>query len=205
MKKRIWKIFMPIMFLAVYLILDFIDFASLIKIPVDTINVDILGILVNATIVIVLYVISFYYIDNKQNEKDENARNVVKTLIGTTYKECINYLTLVRDRNVVKNFIAPKVDGNKAPSEDKVINNFQTIPFSSFDKIMDMAASGYVCKKDLDDYLEIKKEYKYLVANRIIFYDLVVPQNAEQAAMIKEMNEKDTYIVNKIGEFLEKN
>lgn len=70
---------------------------------------------------------------------------------------------------------------------------------------MDMAASGYVCKKDLDDYLEIKKEYKYLVANRIIFYDLVISQNAEQAAMIKEMNEKDAHIINKINQFLMKN
>ena len=42
----------------------------------NNINVDVFGILFDASIVLILYVISFYYIENKQNEKDANARDI---------------------------------------------------------------------------------------------------------------------------------
>jgi hypothetical protein len=81
---------------------------------------------------------------------------------------------------MIKEYIIPKVDGNKSNSENPVIHNLQTLPFSSFDALMDLAMNGYVKKEQLNNYLDIKQEYQHLVGFKIVFYDLVIPETEEQ-------------------------
>ena len=66
---------------------------------------------------------------------------------------------MLDNRELIKDYIIPKVDGNKPTSENKVISNIQEFPFSTFDTIIDLAASGHVEKDIIASYLDIKKEY----------------------------------------------
>lgn len=84
----------------------------------------------DTSVVLVLYVISFYYIENRQNERDANARDTVDVLLAKTYQECLNNLNFLDNREMIGKYIIPKIDGNKTDSENKVINNLQTLPFS---------------------------------------------------------------------------
>lgn len=203
MKKKTNKFIIPIILVLVtYYVLDYVNFPSILGFNFNNINTNIFGILFEATIVLVLYVISFYYIENKQNEKDANARDTVDVLLKKTYQECLDNLNFLDNREVIKKYIIPKVNGNKTDSENKVINNLQTLPFSSFDAIIGLASNGYVDRLKLNNYLDIKKEYQYLISVKITFFDLIKPETPEQQAMYNDIRTKDSNLKFKLSSFL---
>ena len=150
-KVKAKKMYLPIILFIIYLLLDYFNLPSFIGLSSKTINVDLFDAIFNGIIVIVLYIISFFYIDNKQNEKDANSRDVAETLFKKTYQECKQNLEFLDNKIVVEKYIIPKVDGNKTDSENKVVRNLQTLPFDSYDTIMDLATSGYILKNQLED------------------------------------------------------
>lgn len=199
-KKKTSKIILLlIMVFFVYLFLDYLNIPEFIGISSTNLNIDIFSALFNAVIVLILYVISFYYIENRQNEKDNNAIDIVDVLIKKTYQECLENLRFLDNREMIGNYIIPKVDGNKPDSENKVIHNLQTLPFSSFDAVIDLAANGYVEKEKIENYLDIKKEYQYLVSIKITFFDMDNPETLEQKAMYNNIQARDSA---KLNDFL---
>ena len=203
MKKKTNKFIIPIILaLAAYIVLDYVNLPSLIGLIPNNINTDMFGILFDTSVVLVLYVISFYYIENKQNEKDANARDTVDILLKKTYQECLDNLKFLDNREMIGKYIIPKVDGNKTDSENKVINNLQTLPFSSFDAVIDLANNGYIEKIKLNDYLDIKKEYQYLISVKIIFFDLVKPETIEQKVMYDDIHTRDCALKSKLSRLL---
>lgn len=203
MKRKTNKFIIPIIAaLVAYLILDYVNLPSLIGLVPNNINIDMFGILLDTAIVLILYVISFYYIENKQNEKDANARDTVDVLLEKTYEECLSNLTFLDNREIIARYIIPKTDGNKLDSENKVVNNLQTLPFSSFDAVIDLAANGYVKKVRLNDYLNIKKEYQYLISVKISFFDLINPETDNQKAMYNDIHNRDYALKSKLNKLL---
>lgn len=203
MKKKTLKFIIPfIISFVVYLILDYVNLLTILGIKPANINFELFGILFDTLVVISLFVISFFYIDNRQNEKDANARDTVDVLLSKTYAECLSNLKFLDNKEVVQKYIIPKIDGDKMDSENKVINNLQTLPFESFDTIMDLAKNGYVDKEKLSQYLDIKKDYQHLISVKITFYDLVKPENADQKEMYDDIQKRDIDLKNKLKKIL---
>ena len=203
MQKKVKKIIVPIIiFLAIYIFFDYINIPWLIGIKTDNINIDVFGMLFDSVVVISLYAISFYYIDNKQNEKDANAKDFVNLLIKKTYQECFEYLKMLDNRELIKDYIIPKVDGNKSTSENKVISNIQESPFSTFDTIIDLAASGHVEKDIIDNYLDIKKEYQSLINMKIILYDLIEQETDGQRVLYSNIQSRDDLLKGKLEYYI---
>lgn len=203
MEKKTNKYIAPIIIsLGAFLILDYVNLPSYFGFATSNVNMDLFGVFFETSIVLVLYVISFYYIDNKQNEKDANARDMVCVLLRNTYQECLDNLLFLDDRVMIEKFIIPKIDGKKHDSENKIINNLQTLPFTYLDTIIDLATSGYIEKSKLSDYLEVKKEYQYLVSIKITFFDLTDPQTEDQMAMYNDINDRDFVLKEKLGKLL---
>lgn len=204
MRRKTSKIIIPVLIsLLAYLFLDYLNIPTLVGLSPANINSELFGILFDSAIVLILYVISFYYIENRQNEKDENARDTVNVLLEKTYKECLDNLLFLDNRAMVKEYIIPKVDGNKTDSENKVIRNLQTLPFTSLDAVIELAVGGYIEKNTLDNYLDIKKEYQYLISVKITFYDLVEPQTADQLAMYNDIHARDDALKRKLQYYLQ--
>ena len=203
-KVKAKKMYLPIILFIIYLLLDYFNLPSFIGLSSKTINVDLFDAIFNGIIVIVLYIISFFYIDNKQNEKDANSRDVAETLFKKTYQECKQNLEFLDNKIVVEKYIIPKVDGNKTDSENKVVRNLQTLPFDSYDTIMDLATSGYILKNQLEDYLHIKKEYQYLVSIKITFYDLDTAQTADQKSMADDIKRRNKELLALLNKNIEK-
>lgn len=203
MRKRTNKFILPIIIaLGAYLVLDYANFPSLIGLLPQNINVAVFSVLFDISIVLILYVVSFFYIENKQNEKDANARDTVNILLEKTYQECLNNLTFLDNREMIAQYIIPKIDGDKAGSENKVVNNLQTLPFSSFDAVIGLATTGYVEKLQLNDYLDVKKEYQYLISVKITFFDLVKPETADQKALYHNIHSRDAALKLKLSKLL---
>lgn len=196
------KIMRIVLVLAGYVLVDYINLPSMIGFSPANINVDIFGILFDAAIVLILYTISFYYIDIRQNEKDANAKDIANILIEKSYQECLDNLTLLDNRQMIKEYIIPKIDGNRPASENRVISNMQELPFASFDAIIDFASSGYIEKKKMDNFLDIKKEYQYLVNVKITFFDLINPKTDEQRAMYEDIQARDYVLKTKLKNVL---
>ena len=191
MKKEPWKIFLPSICLIIYLVVDYFNIPSILRLQVAHINLDILNIVISAVVVITLYIISFYYIDNRQIEKDKNAIAVVKVLFDRTYAECLENLIFLDNRDVIEMYILPKVNGDKADSENKVILNLQTLPFSTQDKVMSLAGEGYISESGLKQYLDIKKEYQHLVSMKITFFDRADYKTQEQRELSMSIDNRD--------------
>lgn len=199
------KVFWPIGIFLVYLILDYINLPYVFNIKFVNMNVDLLGILLDATIVIVLYLFSYYYIENRQKLKDENAKNVVKVLFKKTYEECLKNLQFLDNKQIVEEYIIPKIDGNKTSLDNKIITNFQKLPFSSFDTIMNLATNGHISDDDFATYVEVQKEYHYLINMKITFYDLDNAHTPEQIAMADDIITRNSALKDKLNTLIEAN
>ena len=63
---------------------------------------------------------------------------------------------------------------------------------------MSLATNGHISKTDISDYLEIKKEYQYLVSVKITFFDLTDPQTPEQISMYRSIDDRDRKLKRKL-------
>ena len=145
--------------------------------------------MVESTIVIVLYLISYYYVDNKENKKEINSRNTAVISLIKIYKECDYLLQLLDNKYVVKQYVVPKVDFNS--TNDIMINSFKNNPFSLSNTILELSINGFITKEELNQYLFIKQEYQYLADAKITFFDLENPQNESQRILYDDLNERD--------------
>lgn len=195
---------MPVFFFVVYLILDIINIPTKLGVNIANINMDLFSAYLDAVIVIVLYLITYYLIDKRQIDRDNNTRELAKVMMLNTYMECLDDLEIVNDRASVAEYIIPKIDGDKVPGDNPVIFNLQNIPFSTKADVLDIAKNGHLSRKTIKDYLEIQKEYQYVINVKIIFYDLVNPKTAEQTAMYHSINHRYFALVERLNSEIEK-
>lgn len=195
MKKQCFKTIIPILLFAAYVVVDYLNVPQLLGVSSNRINMGFFDVFLNSVIVIVLYIITYLFVDRRQIQKDANAKGTADVLLLYTYKECLDNLKIVRNRQWVEKFIIPKVDGNKPANEDKIISNFQRNPFSSKVELLELSKGGYVEKTALATYLHIEKEYKYIISSKIIFYDLVHPETEEQQALFQDITHRNDDLI----------
>lgn len=199
-KKSLFKAAIPALLFVVYVIFDYLNVPRLLGLSSERINMGFFDALLNAVIVIVLYIITYFFVDSRQIQKDANAKDTANVLLLYTYKECLDNLRIVGNIEWVKKYIAPKVDGDKPVTENKIIMNLQHIPFSSKREILELSKSGYVEKEVLARYLHIQQEYNHIIIMKITFYDLTNPQTADQQVLFMDINRRSDELISLLGE-----
>lgn len=199
-KIHFFKAAIPAILFVIYVILDYLNVPQLLGLSSDRINMDFFDVFLNSVIVVVLYIITYYFVDRRQIQKDANSKDTADVLLLYTYKECLGNLRMVRNSEWVKKYIVPKVDGNKPVTENKIIMNLQRLPFSSKGEILELSKSGYVEKEVLARYLHIQQEYNHIINMKITFYDLINPQTADQQALFMDINHRSDELVSLLGE-----
>jgi len=198
------KAVFPIIFFCIYLFLDYINIGGKIGIEVSKINSELFGSLLNAAIVVTLYIATYYIVDRRQIKKEENASYVVDVLLYHTYTDCIGNLGLVNNKEFVQKYIVPKVDFNKPINHDSVVKNLQNSPFSTRNEIIDLAKSGLVEEDVFDKYIAIERNYKNLVGMKITLFDLHEPQTSEQKELYDGMIRRETSVTTLLEEELKR-
>ena len=160
---------------------------------------DLFGIVSSAVVALVIYFISYNEIDDRKIKREDNAKDTAKVLLADTYKECLNTLELLGNREILEAFIVPKVDFNKTNKDDKIMNNLQTLPFESFDKIISLSEGGYISKDKLEIYLSIKKEFALVVSMKITFFDIDKAQGLKQILYKEEIDRRFYDLINTIN------
>ena len=163
-KKSLFKAAIPALLFVVYVIFDYLNVPRLLGLSSERINMGFFDALLNAVIVIVLYIITYFFVDSRQIQKDANAKDTADILLLYTYKECVDNLHIVLNPMWTKNYIAPKVDFNRPINKNSVVSNIQDLPFSSKSEIFELATGGYVEKEVLTRYLHIQAEYRQATA-----------------------------------------
>ena len=147
------------------------------------INENIFSTAVNAFVVIILYIISYYAIEKYQKDKadaaetrelakQENINRIVDLLLFNTYNDCLTCLKALSNPQIIKTIIVPKVDFNKPIAEDKTMQVYLYRPFSSFKEIMQFAENGYLSIAQLKEYLWVQSKYQDVVRDKIVLYDI---------------------------------
>ena len=198
--KHLLKAAIPALLFALYVILDYLNVPQILGLSSNRINMDFFDVFLNSVIVVVLYIITYYFVDRRQIQKDSNAKDTADVLLLCTYKECLDNLRMVWNPNWVREYIVPKVDGNKPMNENRILSNLQNFPFSSKSEVLELSKGGYVEKNVLINYFQIQKEYKHIISMKITFFDLTNPQTAEQQALFMDINHRSDELMALLGE-----
>ena len=185
-----FKIMIPVILFIVYGIIDYLNIPQLFGLSSERFNMDFFDVFLNATIVIALYIATYIFIDRKEIQRNTNARDTADVLLLCTYTDCYDNLKMVCDTNWVREYIIPKVDGNKPPNDNRVISNIQNFPFESKQELLELSKGGYIEKDALQKYFRIQKEYKHMISMRITFYDLSDPMTDEQRALFINIEQR---------------
>ena len=174
MKKKVYQVVILIGVLpfVMFILLDYLDIPSFMGLSITSLNYDLFGAVLNAFVVIVLYIITFIVVDKRQIKKDENAKQAASILLLYTYKQCKDTLTLVNDQKVLDTYIVPKVDFNKTDVDNLVTMNLKNMPFVEHSKILDFATTGAIDASRLERYYQIMNRYKSYISLRITFFDI---------------------------------
>lgn len=187
-KKCLWIAAIPAFLFVLYCILDYLNVPQLLGISVRRINMDLFSVFLNTAVVVILYIITYYFVDKRQIQKDANAKSTANILLLNTYQECLTNLRIVANTEILRKYIVPKIDFNDTIKQEGVLSNLQNFPFQFKDKILELAEAGYVERETLENYFHIQKEHRELIYMKITFFDLTNPQTSEQIELCSEID-----------------
>lgn len=162
-------LFIPIV---VVIVLDYFNLPSILGFKMSNVNYTLIDTVLNVSVVISLYIITFFLIDKRQIRKDDNAKGRADILMLSAYNQCKELSKIVDTQSWLESYIVPKVDSNKTGLDNRVILNLQNNPFAEHSHILLLAENGAISRGDLMKYFEIMELYKSFISLRITFYDM---------------------------------
>ena len=127
-----------------------------------------MGIL-NVFSVVILYVITYILLDQREIKRDRNKNEIATLLIRKSYDQCIFYINNMLTEDMINNYIVPKMDFNS--TDNPIMMYLKSAPFENENHIMDLVKDGQITKKKLEDYFNVKDKFSSYVFMRITFFD----------------------------------
>lgn len=154
------------------IVLDYFNLPSILGLKMSNVNYTLIDTVLNVSVVISLYIITYFLIDKRQIRKDDNAKETADILMLSAYNQCKELSKIVDTQSWLEDYIVPKIDFNKTNSDNPIILNLQNIPFTEHSHILSLAENGAISRGDLMKYFEIMELYKSFISLRIIAYDV---------------------------------
>jgi len=171
-----------------YCFLDYLNIPSSLGINFKNLNSDLFGIIVNSLVVIVLYIITYFEIDKRQLNKDENAQKVGYSLLLRSYKSCLAMLDKLINKPLYKKYFISKKEFEKL--ENPVYSKLKNNPFDSYEDILTLAREGNIEEVFFNKFLKIRDDYRNYITFCITFFDL------DSIELNDELKELNKYISN---------
>lgn len=187
----------------VIIVLDYFNLPSTLGFKMSNVNYTLIDTVLNVSVVISLYIITFFLIDKRQIRKDDNAKGTADILMLSAYNQCKELSKIVDTQSWLESYIVPKIDSNKTALDNRVILNLQNTPFTEHSHILLLAENGAISRGDLMKYLEILELYKSFISLRITFYDMndatTDKQKEFHSKIINDKNELDKLLDSEIS------
>ena len=177
-KKRFTIVLVTCMILSIGIIIsDYFDLPSRLGIKIDHINMDLLSIVISNAVVIILFLITFHFIDARNLKAEEkqllvidNKRAIGLHMLKKTCLNCqeeINILT----PEVIKKYVIPKVDFN-LPGDNELVKSLKNSPFTFEDQLNTLFIDGSLYGPELDMYDNLKRKYRDFITISITLFDV---------------------------------
>lgn len=197
MDKKIKKYILNfVLFILIFLVIDYFNFPTLLGINIAHINTELFSLLINSLIVIILYLITYWFIDKRNIEKSNNKIEVYKQVLLNTYQNCIDTIEFFSQEEILLKTVE-KVDFNAPANENRFTNNIIDLSFDNKDIIFDLTKSGEINVNTFQKYLLIQTEYRQYINMMITLFDrqdLIVPLKAK---LLNNLNEEIKNVLDK--------
>lgn len=162
-----------LIFLLIYLFIDYSNFPTTIGMDISRFNMDFLGIVLNATTAVVVFMLGYYFVEQWNLKRLANQKSVAESLLLSIYKECLSSIELLDDPLTAKRLFE-QTDGNKRYNildDPSPHMKFAKIPFMSESSLLECFREGLLDKNCFDTYQSIKHNFNSYVCVRVIFFD----------------------------------
>lgn len=191
MKNKDFRIFVIVIAIfSLYFVMDYFNIPCLLGIESSNINMNLFDIFFNSLIAVVLFLITYFAIDKKQVQKEENTKQTANVLMLSSYKKCRETIILLDDNAVIKAYIVPKVDFDKTGNDNFVVKSIKEQPFVILEHVLQLSENGYVSRERLKTFLAVVDDYKSYVSFKITFFDIEDAETPEQKGLKKYIEEK---------------
>lgn len=171
MKKRIpCVVFTCALLSVVYLLLDVFNVPSRMGIDIPSLNWDGAALVIGNIIVIGLFLVTYFLLDKRSVEKENNQREVAELVLKLTYDRCEETIKLF-DNQKTTELAAKKCNRDALEFQDSVLQAYLNLPFEHTDMINDFVKSGVIAADEYDNYLTVCKLYQSHIRVKLIFDD----------------------------------
>lgn len=153
-----------------YLGMDLLNLPAKAGIHVSQINWNAAAIILGNSVVIGLYLVTFHLIDRRNLQKDKNQRNAAYLLLGQIYDTCLTMVQMLEVPQILESTVK-KCDFDKPLYDDRAHQAYRNSPFEHNSFVFEFASNGVISGNEFKQYLQIQREYKDYVSDRITFFD----------------------------------
>ena len=151
-------------------IVDYFNIFRCIGVNVENINFDLVSLVVGNSIVVVLFLITYFIVDSRSIQKDKNQLVTAYIILIGIYERCNDMVELF-SKDDLRERAAKRCDGDKYLNEDKAHMHFLNYPFENESKVYDFAGTGILSKEVFSEFVKIKQHYQKYINVSIVFYD----------------------------------
>ena len=166
-------VFLAFVFLVTYLLVDYFNIPTVIGIDISRFNVDFLGIVLNATTAVVVFMLGYYFVEQWNLKRLANQKSVAESLLLSIYKECLSSVELLDDPLTAKRLFEQTDCNRRYNILDDLSPHmkFAKIPFMSEPSLLECFREGILDKNCFDTYQSIKHNFNSYVCVRVVFFD----------------------------------
>lgn len=165
-------------FVFLYLIIDYFNLFSLLGFKASNINTNLLGIVINSIVVISLYLVTFEFVDKRNEAKERNKVLTAKQMLKQVYSKCKYNMELMEDPKI-RPYIVRFVDPDKLIENDNKYRIFEESPFINESELLEFFKDGTLTEDVYKTYLINKDNYHQFMTMSLTFPDL--PDKVDKA------------------------
>lgn len=185
-------VFLAFVFLVTYLFVDYFNIPTVIGIDISRFNVDFLGIILNATTAVVVFMLGYYFVEQWNLKKLANQKSVAESLLLSIYKECLSSVELL-DNPISAKSLFEQTDGNKKYNILDDLSphmKYAQIPFMSESSLLEYFYQGILDKACFVTYQSIKHSFKSYVCIRVLLYDIPERYSSERTSILNQLHQQ---------------
>ena len=146
---------------SIYFWSDYFNIPSKL-INVNNINLSLLIAVLNNSVTISLFIITYFVINRKNLENKKNQRKIARSVLIKVCADCL----LIRNHSDFKNML-DEISNYKEIEKQQVIEYYKNLPFQYERLIIEFAKTGIINAKIYDGFYEIKSEYQFYISQKI--------------------------------------
>jgi len=156
-KKKVFiSILIAFLVLVGYMVLDYINILGIMSLKVERINGELLSVFAPNLLVILLYVITYFIVDEKNAKERKNKKEIVKYMLEDDYNTCLRYLDVLENKMQLK-IIVEQLSKDGCLYKNEYFNEWMDVSFKNYNYIMEYSSQGIIDVKILKKYLYIKR------------------------------------------------